>query len=181
MNVIIAIEQDIHNFGAIIHKQFILWEYVKKNENYPVLQDLYITEVEYLMGLIRSFFDLLYEVFKLILSLSKHQLSELPKTLGSFSDRVHQRSKQNEELSGFLKSSYGFNDILSDFFSDILPLFRLCRKIRDSIYHRGKTPQIIFITENGPAIGMRKIGKHKILSMISESSLKTILTLQTIY
>lgn len=38
-NLIMSIEQDVNNFGAIIHKQFILWEYVKNRTDYPVLQD----------------------------------------------------------------------------------------------------------------------------------------------
>ncbi|UTB32312.1 MAG: hypothetical protein NKF70_12570 [Methanobacterium sp. ERen5] len=114
------------------------------------------------MGLIRSFFDLLYDVLNLILGLSKHRLCELPKSLGKFSDRAYSRSKRNgKKLSDFLKSDYGFNNTFINFFNDILPLFRLCKKIRDSIYHRGKTPQIIFITEYGPAIGMRKTGSVK--------------------
>lgn len=114
------------------------------------------------MGLIRSFFDLLYAVLNIILSLSKHRLSNLPVSLGGFSDRAYTRSTlKGKDLSEYLKSSYGFNDPFVDFFTDILPLFRLCRKIRDSIYHSGKTPEIIFITEKGPAIGMGKIGDHE--------------------
>jgi hypothetical protein len=54
------------------------------------------------MGLIRSFFDLLYEVLNLILSLSKHSLSNLPESLGKFSERTCNRSARiGKDLSEF--------------------------------------------------------------------------------
>jgi hypothetical protein len=157
INVIEGIGYDIHNFGAIIHKQFILWDYIKNKPNRSIMQELYITEIEYLMGIIRSYFDMIYEILITILSLSKDNLNELPESLGKFSERVLNRSKQRENDSfEYLKSSYKFNDSFAEFFSELMPFFKLCRNFRDSVYHRGKTPMLIFITENGPAVSLKE-------------------------
>ena len=48
----------------------------------------------------------------------------------------------------------------AEFFDTILPLFRLCRRIRDAIYHGGKTPEMIVITDNGPGISMQKFNPY---------------------
>lgn len=156
--------QDIHNFGAVIHKQFIIWEYIKSSGNTPsrsMAYDIYATEVEYLMGLIRSFFDLLYNVFIRLSEISEPKMININikkvNTLGKFSDKVGRDIKASDgKLSQIdVLKSYKLTDDFILFFRTIFPLFRLSRNIRDAIYHSGDSPQIIFITENGPGIGMR--------------------------
>ncbi|NMC59172.1 MAG: hypothetical protein GYA51_07300 [Candidatus Methanofastidiosa archaeon] len=157
--------QDIHNFGAVIHKQFILWDYISSTYEKPSdssLYDLYIVEIEYLMGLVRSFFDLIYNIFTILMNGSKIKLKislKKRKTLGSFSDKIIKDiEKSNGKLSQTdVLTSYGLPDPFIKFFDEILPLFRLTRKIRDAIFHSGKTLGTIFLIEKGPGISMQKL------------------------
>ncbi len=142
-NKLIDIENDIHKFGAIIHKQKIIYEYYKSNKIQP--WQIYKTEIEYLMGLVRSFYGLVYDVLKFLLN--KLNNCNLPKSLGTFAD------KNIDDMI----SKYSLNDSLARYFSNTIPLFRICRKMRDDIYHRGKEAGILFITGNGPGVATETI------------------------
>ncbi|MGB9978033.1 hypothetical protein [Methanobacterium sp.] len=159
-----SIVQDIHNFGAVIHKQFIIWDYIKSSNKPPSKShayDIYATEVEYLMGLVRSFFDLLYNIFTLLSEISEPKMTTINlkkiNTLGKLSDKIIKDINDKNLSQSEVLKSYNFSDSFVAFFDAILPLFRLSRRIRDAIYHGGKSPGIIFITENGPGIGMQKL------------------------
>lgn len=157
--------QDIHNFGAIIHKQFIIWDYIKSSHKSPSesnAYDIYATEIEYLMGLVRSFFDLIYNIFILLSETFKPKMININlkkiNTLGKLSDKIiRDIESSNGKLSQIdVLKSYNLTHRFIKFFNEILPLFRLTRRIRDAIYHGGKTPEIIFITDNGPGISMKR-------------------------
>lgn len=139
-----SIIADIRNFGTIIHKQFIIWDYIKDLENNTRFANTYVTELEYLMGIVRSFFDLIYDIIVYFHYHYNDQNATFPATLSKFFKRREQRD-------------FGINNEFKIFFDDIEPLFNLCKDIRDSIYHRGSTPKIIFITENGPGFGTQNI------------------------
>lgn len=169
IDIIHSIIQDIYNFGAIIHKQHIIWNYIQSNNNIPSRSnayDIYITEIEYLMGLIRSYFDLLYEIFIKLSNYSSPNMTNINlkkiKTLGKFSDKIiRDVEASNGKLNQYkVLKSYNLTEPFINFFTEILPLFRLSRNIRDAIYHSGKTPQIIFITDNGPGISMKNINSY---------------------
>lgn len=145
-DVIIYLEsliRDIINFGTIIHKQLILWDYIKNYDKITEFANVYVTEIEYLMGLVRSFFDLIY---KIIVSLYGNLKPKLPFTFPDTLTKFYKR-----------RSKFEIDGPMDDFFTEILPLFRLCKNIRDGIYHGGKTPRIVFMTEEGPGIGMQEI------------------------
>lgn len=159
--------QDIHNFGAIIHKQFIIWDYIKSLNKLPSrtnAYDIYATEIEYLMGLIRSFFDLFYNIFRLLSEISNPNMININfkkvSSLGGFSDKVGRDIKSTGKSQIDVLKSYGLTNDFIIYFRSLFPLFRLSRKIRDAIYHDGDTPNIIFITENGPGIGMRNFDPY---------------------
>lgn len=162
-----SIIQDIHNFGAVIHKQFIIWDYIQSLNKEPSrtnAYDIYVTEMEYLMGLVRSFFDLLYKIFIRLSNMSEPNFTDINlkkiNTLGKFSDKVGRDIKRTDKSQIEVLKSYSLNNDFIIFFQTIFPLFRLTRKIRDAIYHGGDTPNIIFITENGPGIGMRNFDPY---------------------
>lgn len=138
-----SLSNDIINFGTLINKQFILWDYIKNSEKPIRFSNIYVTELEYLMGLVRSFFDLIYAIIVSLYAQFRPKLDfSFPNTLNKFYQRIER---------------YEVDEPILDFLKEIQPLFRLCKDIRDGIYHRGETPQIIFITENGPGISMQKI------------------------
>jgi len=140
-----GLSNDITNFGTLINKQFILWEHIKNSRKPSRLSNIYVTELEYFMGLVRSFFDIIYNI---IVSLYTQFKPKLPFTFPPTLNKFYGRRKKN---------NYEISEYFSNFFNDIESLFRLCKNIRDGIYHRGEKPQIIFITEKGPGISMQKI------------------------
>jgi len=159
--------QDIHNFGAVIHKQFIIWDYIKSLNKKPSRSnayDIYATEIEYLMGLVRSFFDLIYQIFIELSNMSIPKMININlkkvNTLGKFSDKIIRDIEVKKLSQTNVLKSYDLTDTFVAFFETILPLFRLSRRIRDAIYHGGKTPRIIFITKNGPGLGMQKLNPY---------------------
>jgi hypothetical protein len=136
-----SITHDIINFGTIIHKQNIIFDCTKNLLSSPVLVgNIYVTEIEYLMGVLRSYFDLLHDI--LICLFKRNKLPNLPNSLGKIADADFDKIKQK----------YNLSQALIDYFSEILPLFRLCRQMRDNIYHRGIDDNLIFITKRGPGI-----------------------------
>ncbi len=140
-----ALTKDILNFGALIHKQFIIWEHIKNVGIDTHFSNIYTTELEYLMGLVRSFFDLIYKIIVSLYYIFNPKIpKKFPETLNKFYKRIDDKK-------------YDISEPIKDFFNEILPLFRLCKNIRDSIYHWGMTPDVIFITEKGPGIGMQEI------------------------
>ncbi len=140
-----GILNDIQNFGAVIHKQIILFNYAQKFQiDNTSIKRIYITEVEYLMGLVRSFYALMYGVFKWLFE--RKTLINLPDSLGKIADRDFER----------MSESYKFETKVKDYFRHVLPLFGICRKLRDDIYHRGRETHIFFITETGPGVSRKE-------------------------
>lgn len=144
-SVLISIVNDILNLGTIIYKQLILFDCLKDNSRPKVLAGrIYKTEIEYFMGLIRSFYGLKYEVLRYLFY--KCRLLELPDSLGKIADMIY---RGNE-----IEKKYKLNQSIINYWNQILPLFRVCRTMRDKIYHRGTEPDMIFITENGPGVSI---------------------------
>lgn len=150
-NLCSSVEQDIFNFGALIEKQRILWKFYQVNDSKIDLTDSYMTEFEYLMGLIRSFYDLLFDIYKGLREIYKPKHPKLPNTLGSLSDKIDKKGWADVKLT------YGLEKNFIKFLKGILPLFETCRRIRNDIYHKGKYPKsLVFQTAKGPAIGFMK-------------------------
>ena len=143
-NLLDSIVNDVRNLGTIIHKQFIIFDYMQNSSQPSFSGRVYKTEVEYFMGLVRSLYDLLYEVLRFLFD--HYKICQLPDGLGKIADRDF------EEIS----KKYKFNQPIVSYFGQILPLFKVCRKMRNNIYHHGTEPNIIFETEKGPGVSSDK-------------------------
>lgn len=143
-NISIALERDIYNFGSIIPKQAILFEYCRNQANSVIaIYNVFEMELEYLMGIIRSFYGLLHDVLRYLFNLYKLP-KQLPDSLGSIADMGLKKAKRTYELK----------QPIMEYLIEILPIFTICRKIRDDIYHRGKDAGIVFYTDYGPGISI---------------------------
>lgn len=132
---------DIQNLGAVLHKQEILFEYYNsKKVDSTAIATIYKTEVEYLLGLVRSFFDLLHTIMAIFYNLSTKQ--ELPDTIGKFVDNPLEK----------IIEKYKFPDSIKEYLEQVIPFIKVCRKMRDDIYHHGMSTDIIFVMENGPGV-----------------------------
>lgn len=110
-----------------------------------------MTEVEYLMGLIRSFYDLLYDIMMYLRK--KYDLKlpcQLPSKLSTLFNNIMKEGIDEVSLK------YSIKDPLKDFLLLIQPFFLIWREFRNDIYHGGRYPEIIFITENGPGISIEE-------------------------
>lgn len=140
----IGIMRDIYNFATLISRQSVLFEYCKSHPVHIVaIYNIFEIEIEYLMGLNRSFYGLLHNVLKELYKIYKRS-QQLPDSLGKIADVGLEKAKEKYQLE----------KPIIEFLAEILPLFKICRKMRDDIYHHGKDTGIVFYTEYGPGISI---------------------------
>ena len=176
-----GIIKDILNCSAFFEKYFIFHD-LYLNSNDLSIRSLINTEIEYFFGNIRSIYDLLQKIIK---SLWKIETGEnLP---SSFANVV----KQSDED---LKTKYGLNDPLINYYNTMKDLFQICKKIRDDIHHNGHTIDFIFCDEDGFAIQnsdptfsqfvhvwpIEKIKKNGLVSLLALASFITKQTIENL-
>lgn len=176
-----GIIKDILNCSAFFEKYFIFHD-LYLNSNDLSIRSLINTEIGYFFGNIRSIYDLLQKIIK---SLWKIETGEnLP---SSFADVVKQ---SNEDL----KTKYGLNDPLINYYNNMKNLFQICKKIPDDIYHNGHTIDFIFCDEDGFAIQnsdptfsqfvhvwpIEKIKKNGLVSLLALASFITKQTIENL-
>ncbi|HVF60263.1 MAG TPA: hypothetical protein VNJ70_10675 [Thermoanaerobaculia bacterium] len=147
------LENDIHRCAQILRKYHLFWEQRAAGNSFSSL--LVESEVEYLLLLLRSYYDALQNVVRAI---ARHPLAghepttrlathELP---GKFSEVLKGQRGADEPLS--LAQRYGMNDALVEWYGIEAPFFRILKDLRDGIAHYGRRPSIIFETDWGFAI-----------------------------
>jgi hypothetical protein len=141
VNTMRGIELDLGNMAAVLEKFLAISEYHESRKQADTaVRLMYLTELEYFFGVCRSLIDLLHECFATL-----HQRNggrQLPATFGSFVD------KSIEDMVAKYRLPLEFENYLVS----VMPLFRQIRKVRDSIYHNGKSLEMIFLTDLGPGI-----------------------------
>lgn len=110
------------------------------------------TELEYVLMVARSVFDLLQEVISAhwasIKVAGQRHKRKLP---GSFSDVIRQgdRLRTAEEIA----EKYSLSPSLADWYSAQAPFFMVLRSLRDKVMHGGALPaETLFVTDRGFAI-----------------------------
>jgi hypothetical protein len=108
-----------------------------------------ITEVEYILSICRSMFDLLQEMVRhLWESTLLTDSAARKKTLKeSFADMIFQSGKPASTLQ--ISERFGLPPALADVYVRHSKFFQNLRKIRDNIVHRGSQVQSIFDGERG--------------------------------
>lgn len=152
INLLYGVESDFHNCSSILEK-YLLISLQSKEQRDGAIQ-LFVAELEYLVIIIRSIYDLLQKISKLAAALVRNLdephnriVEELP---DSFAKVVmhgsHRRSK------GELIERYRLPPPLAEFYIAESEYFQWLRDLRVAIEHHGKSPGLIFNIEDGIAI-----------------------------
>ncbi|HTW91339.1 MAG TPA: hypothetical protein VMH22_06480 [bacterium] len=137
-----AMECDIINMACVLAKFLMYFEWHQRGQagRYETSK-FYVTETEYFMGLTLSFYGLLYDVLNDVLDACRKP--RLPNSLGKVLDRGIE----------VLVEERGLPRVMATFLADIQQPFAGCRKLRNDIYHHGKTAETVYVTDRGPGIG----------------------------
>jgi hypothetical protein len=138
-----AIEVDLNNLASIIEKFVAIYEYSESRpQSDTAVRLMYLTELEYLFGVCRSLIDLLHDCYRHLHGYAGG--TALPETFGRFVDK---------EVADLAKK-YSLPPVTEAYLLKVKPLFGHVRKVRDSIFHQGKSLELIFITDAGPGLCM---------------------------
>lgn len=152
--LIIAINQDFHNMGTSVAK-LKHFQLFKRSIGDRGAHKFALTELEYLVTLCRTTFDLLQEMIAWIWK-NKVQLLDrsaeafrlahpLPKTFSKMVLREKERVKSATEI----EAQFGLPLLLAEQYAHAAPFFSDLRRIRDSVVHGGSAFGLIFDTERG--------------------------------
>lgn len=146
-----AIREDFHNLFSSASKLKVIHEWAKAKKGI-LPQRLVSTELEYMLIVSRSIFDLLYETIRDIWSnttlanTSKRPQTKLPKKLSKF---LLQGERNTPRQPTDLITKYGVPPKFAEELHKQASFFCFIRNLRDSIVHGlGESPWI-FCLENG--------------------------------
>ena len=141
--LIIAINQDFHNMGTSI-AQLKHFQEFRKLIGDRGAHTFALTELEYLVTLCRTTFDLLQEMIAWIWKNKVRLLDErseafrlahpLPKTFS----RMVLQEKQEVRNTGEIETQFGLPTPLAEQYARVAHFFSDLRKIRDSVVHGGR-------------------------------------------
>ncbi len=146
------LENDVHRCAAILEKYHLLWTTRMGGTRSASL--LIQSELEYLMFLLRSLYDLLQGMIRALSAklvyldgTTRLVLKALP---ASF--REVAMSKDGPRSVDEIEDRWNMPRPLAAWYSEEAAFFRLLRTLRDGIAHRGGNPPTVFETEWGFAV-----------------------------
>ncbi|HYW18774.1 MAG TPA: hypothetical protein VE956_05555 [Nodularia sp. (in: cyanobacteria)] len=147
---IAALTSDVFNLGASLKKLDLLRTF----ENFEGKSRLVSTELEYLLVLCRSMFDLLQEISKRIwdtieLLDTSIKKQKLPDSFGKVV--LYQNSIQSPQD---IQKRFGLPLSLAEWYSECYPFFCKLKKVRDAIVHQPIQQPLIYINDKGFSIGV---------------------------
>jgi hypothetical protein len=149
---LMSMEEDIHHFAAILEKYHLIS--MRPKEMREGAAFLITTELEYLITVIRSLYDLLQKIIKhsakLVHSLDlprRRLIADLP---DSFARVTLSGSEIRSEQD--LTDMYGLPQPLAAFYVAEAPTFKLLRDLRIAIEHHGESPRVFFDHDEGIAV-----------------------------
>jgi hypothetical protein len=160
--LISAISDDFHNMGTSVAKLRYFFDSQGKLPPRAASRFAY-TEIEYLVMLCRTVFDLLQEMLSITWQ-TKVQLkdqdaenhrraSKLPTT---FSRLVLHEKKQVRSATE-IEDKFGLPKPLAEQYARLAPFFFQLRNVRDDIVHRGRGVGHIFDTEKGFCVNPTRV------------------------
>jgi hypothetical protein len=149
-----AISDDFHNMGTSVAKLRHFWRFQDEIEPGGVVR-FASTELEYLVALCRTVFDLLQEIFSRLWA-NRVRLADpkaeafrkahpLPQRF--FQMVLHQ--KESPLTAQEIMSKFGLPDTIAEQYARASPFFAQLRQIRDKVIHSGGGFKAIFVTERG--------------------------------
>lgn len=146
-----ALISDIFNLGTSLKKLDLILEF----KGLEIAPRLVTTELEYLILLCRSMFDLLQE----IVSRTWDTVELIDKSIkkkklpSSFRDMVlYEKKIQSSEQ---IRERFGVNPSLAEWYSKYAPFFCNLREVRDAIVHQTLIEPLIYIDDKGFSIGIK--------------------------
>jgi len=144
---ILGIMDDISNLSASLSKLKLLHD--SRNEIGTGIVKMAATEVEYILSVCRSLFDLLQEViaklWEMVTITDPSITKRSMKNKKSFADIAVSNEKPVEAHA--LVEKYGLPHALADLYASSAPFFIGLRKIRDNLIHNGSNLQTIFSSD----------------------------------
>ena len=147
------IENDLINALASIHKYFILLEYSIRHKKDYTIPSLVINELEFAFGNHRSFYDLVNRIIRDV-----NQRYNGVEIKDSF-------RKNAQQADSVLHDKYKLPSAIIKFYKAKENVFMALRKIRDDIYHHGKSIDYILRMEDGFGIRVSSY-KPKLLASL---------------
>jgi hypothetical protein len=145
------IEADIYQFCAVLEKYHLIAEHSRKRQ---FVELLYASELEYLVVLVRSVYDLLQKLSKHAAALVHSLDAPRRRLIADLPDRFSQivlHGDQPVTAEGITKK-FGLPGPLAKFYEAESARFQILRDLRDSIEHHGETIPTIFQLEEGAAV-----------------------------
>ncbi|MFM0179032.1 hypothetical protein PQR52_11230 [Paraburkholderia aspalathi] len=143
-HAIVGIMDDMSNLSASLSKLQVLHE-SRKAVGGGVAK-MAATEVEYILSVCRSLFDLLQEVIRNLwekVTITDQSITKRSmKKNSTFADIA--LSNGSPTTAGKLTEKYGLPPPLAEFYISVAPFFLELRTIRDNLIHRGSQVQHIF-------------------------------------
>lgn len=145
-----CITDDMHNLGACFKKLELYHEEGQRGSSET--RYFVITEIEYMVSVCRSLYDLQQRIAKelwsnVALKDNSVKKKELPP---SFADMALNGDGVRQAQD--LQAKYGLGPKLAGFYPGEAEFFRKLRKFRNDIDHGGLTPETIFTTPRGFAV-----------------------------
>ncbi len=146
------LESDVHRCAAVLEKYHLFSEMRGKKDNHPNL--LVVSELEYLLMLLRSLYDILQgvvgSVATKLIHLDGTQRRVTQQLPSSFADVALAGTgfREVEEI----ESRWGVPIALGTWYHHEAPFFRELRELRDGISHHGRTLPTVFTVDWGFAI-----------------------------
>lgn len=152
-----ALTSDIFNLGASLKKLDI----IRAFENFEGKSRLVTTELEYLLLLCRSMFDLLQEIsLRIWDSIQPFDTSiekkSLPPSFGSvfLYKNKKDKSKDNIRSSKEIQDRFGLPPTFAEWYSECAPFFCKLKNVRDAIVHKPIQEPLIYVSDKGFSIGV---------------------------
>ena len=159
--LIVAIGDDFHNMGTSVAKLKHIHEFRKQIGDTGV-HKFALTELEYLVTLCRTTFDLLQEMMAWIWKNRVRLIDEsaeafrrahaLPRTFS----RMVLHEKEQVRSAAEIEAQFGLPKLMAEQYERVAPFFRELRSIRDRILHGGSGFGMIFDTERGFCIDPKR-------------------------
>lgn len=154
VDVIRAIADDFHNMGTSVAKLRLFYD--TRGKLAPSSSARFAaTELEYLVILCRTVFDLLQEMISItwggnvrLLDPAAEQKRKQIKLPDTFS-RMVLVDKQRPRTPAEIESKYGVPPVLANEYARLTPFFTRLRGVRDNVVHGRKGIGAIFNTERG--------------------------------
>lgn len=145
------LDDALRRCAAILEKYHLLWH--QRGTYHGSASLLIESELEYLLLILRSFYDLLQQLVRRVMrrfvyrDQTRGRVKDLPR---SFADVVMRGEKTASEDE--LQARYGLPEALAQWYADEAHFFAELRTLRDGIAHHGRRLPTIFEVEWGFAI-----------------------------